>query len=787
LKDVKKKQAAAKNQMIFLKRCIHHNIVPKFLNVRSPIKSKNGINITKDYQRKLLIAAKNEARYRFHFSIKKCNELIETLTETLNGNDLEFVTSFTDKAKERTFKKTKDKLVNKFHLLLQNNSKKHTLVKDAILNLAGNDIPNHHKNILNLGPKFVPTIRNIPYMEIITTTEQKALELERNEKQYEAERLRQTVQNILKKSTKKPKSNLTKEQSQALKELKSSNQIDIYPFDKGSGFVIIKHEDALNKIEEQIGHTKIVNKDPTKSLINQFQITLRKLKKENKFNDREYQKLYPTDGIPPRMYGMIKAHKPQKNYPMRIVVSTIGSPPYETSKYLVDLIQPTLNKNQIRVINSKTFVQQAKEWIPDPNEIQVSFDAVNLYPSVPIKKATNVIVDILQNDFDNIQTRTKLTLIDIRSLIELCLKKCYFSWNNKIRMLDDAGPIGLSLMVVIAEAFLQFIEKNAIEISLRSIPPASPITYRRYVDDTHSRFIDIEISKQFLNILNQQEPKIQFTAEYENDNKELNFLDVTIKNNNNGKYEFKIHRKNAITNVQIKPHSSISPNIKDGVFKGFLARAYTICSPQYLENEIKFLRSVFIENGYKDNQLDKIIKEYKPKDQRPNIQEPEPDNKITTSLPWIPGVSTKLKRAFKKENINVAFKSGKNLQDILCKKNKSTLPPLSSPGVYKVSCSCGKAYVGETGACIKTRIKQHQKATFEDKVNDSAIAEHHHDCRKEILWEETKQLSSESNYFKRKIREALEIQKRQTHTHGINKDNGTYVTTQSWIPLLRTI
>ena len=354
-------------------------------------------------------------------------------------------------------------------------------------------------------------------------------------------------------------------------------------------------------------------------------------------------------------------------------------------------------------------------------------------------------------------------------------------------MLDDAGPIGLSLMVVIAEAFLQFIEKNAIKISLRSIPPVAPITYRRYVDDTHSRFIDIEISKQFLNILNQQEPKIQFTAEYENDNKELNFLDVTIKNNNNGKYEFKIHRKNAITNVQIKPHSSISPNIKDGVFKGFLARAYTICSPQYLENEIKFLRSVFIENGYKDNQLDKIIKEYKPKDQRPNIQEPEPDNKITTSLPWIPGVSTKLKRAFKKENIKVAFKSGKNLQDILCKKNKSTLPPLSSPGVYKVSCSCGKAYVGETGACIKTRIKQHQKATFEDKVNDSAIAEHHHDCRKEILWEETKQLSSESNYFKRKIREALEIQKRQTHTHGINKDNGTYVTTQSWIPLLHRI
>ena len=36
--------------------------------------------------------------------------------------------------------------------------------------------------------------------------------------------------------------------------------------------------------------------------------------------------------------------------------------------------------------------------------------------------------------------------------------------------------------------------------------------------------------------------------------RKLNFLDVTIINTGAGKYEFKIHRKNAITNVQIKPH-----------------------------------------------------------------------------------------------------------------------------------------------------------------------------------------------------------------------------------------
>ena len=44
--------------------------------------------------------------------------------------------------------------------------------------------------------------------------------------------------------------------------------------------------------------------------------------------------------------------------------------------------------------------------------------------------------------------------------------------------------------------------------------------------------------------------------EKEDQSCKLNFLDVTIINTGAGKYEFKIHRKIAITNVQIKPHSS---------------------------------------------------------------------------------------------------------------------------------------------------------------------------------------------------------------------------------------
>ena len=57
--------------------------------------------------------------------------------------------------------------------------------------------------------------------------------------------------------------------------------------------------------------------------------------------------------------------------------------------------------------------------------------------------------------------------------------------------------------------------------------------------------------------------------------------------------------------------------------------------------------------------------------------------------------------------------------------------------------------MGETGATIKSRLKQHQKAVFENKKNDSA-------------------------------------QRQETAPgQGLNKDIGRYVKTNTWLPLLK--
>ena len=72
--------------------------------------------------------------------------------------------------------------------------------------------------------------------------------------------------------------------------------------------------------------------------------------------------------------------------------------------------------------------------------------------------------------------------------------------------------------------------------------------------------------------------------EKEDQSRKLNFLDLTIIKTDTGKYDFKIHRKNAITNVKIEPHSYVNPALIRDIFRGFVSRVKKLCSEKYLDD-----------------------------------------------------------------------------------------------------------------------------------------------------------------------------------------------------------
>lgn len=103
--------------------------------------------------------------------------------------------------------------------------------------------------------------------------------------------------------------------------------------------------------------------------------------------------------------------------------------------------------------------------------------------------------------------------------------------------------------------------------------------------------------------------------------------------------------------------------------------------------------------------------------------------------------------------------------------------------MYFIPTGCKAGYTGETKKRVKTRNQEHEKAVFCGDVTNDAIAEHKDSCNCQMDWQKTKTLAVEPIWFRRKVREALEIRRLKSgpeHSKGLNRDYGDYVTTNTW-------
>ena len=132
------------------------------------------------------------------------------------------------------------------------------------MNLPKQEIPQHQLELLNLRPKFVPSNKKPPFMDIVNATEICALSLERENQIENAELLRQKISNFISKNIHfKIRSNSTFEQRAALKQLSQNTEKKVYSYNNGTGFVILNNKDTIQKIEEQLGESVVSNADPT--------------------------------------------------------------------------------------------------------------------------------------------------------------------------------------------------------------------------------------------------------------------------------------------------------------------------------------------------------------------------------------------------------------------------------------------------------------------------------------------------------------------------------------------
>ena len=96
----------------------------------------------------------------------------------------ETIECITNMSKEEEYVKKRNHLKEKYQNLTKGNmiqkiTGNKSLLKPAVLNLTNQEIPQHHLELLNLGPKFVPSNKKLSFMDIVNATEICTLSLEK--------------------------------------------------------------------------------------------------------------------------------------------------------------------------------------------------------------------------------------------------------------------------------------------------------------------------------------------------------------------------------------------------------------------------------------------------------------------------------------------------------------------------------------------------------------------------------------------------------------------------------
>ena len=148
-----------------------------------------------------------------------------------------------------------------------------------------------------------------------------------------------------------------------------------------------------------------------------------------------------------------------------------------------------------------------------------------------------------------------------------------------------------------------------------------------------------------------------------------------------------------------------------------------ISTQDNLQKEVDHLARVLKQNGYPANFIRNASTP--PTQVTADVSSPEEEQEKgpLVVIPYVAGMSEDIRRVCRKFNIRVVFKSGLTLHSMLTKV-KDTLPPgKQSNVVYRIPCSCGQVYIGETKRRLETRLKEHRDACERGMMEKSAVAE----------------------------------------------------------------
>ena len=268
----------------------------------------------------------------------------------------------------------------------------------------------------------------------------------------------------------------------------------------------------------------------------------------------------------------------------------------------------------------------------------------------------------------------------------------------------------------------------------------------------------------FLDHLNRQDEHIKFTLEREADG-QLPILDSLLTRTEDGNIDITVYRKPTHTEQYLSYDSCHPLEHKKSVVNTLVHRANNIItSDEKKKAELEHINQALTINGYPKW----LIKQQNSNTQdntqeNTHRREPETRNLSSIVIPYVKGLSERVRVIMNKHRTAVAFKPHTTMRNILVHPKDKTEKLEKTGVVYQIQCNnCNSTYVGETERKAKSRISEHRRPS----LSESNAMAHHLKYNKHTMDIRSAQiLDQEPDWHKRGIREAIQIRLQKPSLH----------------------
>ena len=698
----------------FLRECKRRGLKPKFVHVRCSGKSTAATRARIVAEREWLSA---ELR-RFYRERDRTSEVIYflhlKLTNILHASEWESIYERINSAVYVVGCRLHLKLRNKLKILSDYvNATTHTPVQtmkhtiqfhNRTLNLTNAVFTEDEINILNKGFKFAPHMKtNTNHIKLLAARTESALHLlKKKNLSYDVSKILNAF-NLTKSLT--SRSSYTTN-IKLIKEKISTHDLFLSKADKGDCLVVMHKTDYITKSLESLhkADVKQLNTNPLHSYFDKLKKVIKTNKEVFRYFNADYRQFIGRNPTVPTLYTLPKIHK--VNRPHRPIVNFKNSPSYNLSKWLNTILKTHLSyRSKYSINNSLQLVNKIKHMNLPPDSFIISFDIENLFPSVPVRECMDLVRQLL-----HLTSLPDEITQGIYNLLTETLNQNFFSFNDHLYQQNSGLAMGSPLSPILAEIFLKNLEEN--HISKHPLYMKHVLSWHRFVDDILVFFSGtMRDSDDLLKYLNSIHSHITFTVELESE-RSLPFLDLRIgRNELCNQLNFEIYRKPTTTGHLI-PYDSTHPfQHKIAAFHNLFHRALHIpMSQDNFSKECDVILHLAIENGFPLKIINSTFFKVYNKFRLKSLTHLSPEKETTPNyitIPYLPDISERLKNIFSKYNIKVAFTVKNSLGSLLSVPDKND--GWERSGVYKLTSSCGKYYVGRTCRSMRVRTAEHIK------------------------------------------------------------------------------